>query len=150
MRPLRALRTLWRLAPADRVAVTEALVTLAIASASIRLLPFRSVVRVLASSRPRRASTNAFDERETRRVRWAIEAWSRRVPWRTVCFQKGLAMHMMLQRRGIASTLHYGVRTDQEKGLAAHVWVTENGQAVIGGEEAAGFTCLAIYPEHAR
>jgi len=57
---------------------------------------------------------------------------------------RGLAVHVMLRRRGIASFLHYGVA--QSDALKAHVWVSAAGRDVIGGEEAAGFTRLATYP----
>ncbi len=70
----------------------------------------------------------------------------RLVPWRAVCFQQGLAVHSMLRRRGIGSILHYGIRRAPEGGMGAHVWVCVNGQPVIGGEEAPGFSCLATYP----
>jgi hypothetical protein len=66
------------------------------------------------------------------------------VPWKAVCFQRGLAVHVMLRRRGIGSVLHYGV--SQSDGLKAHVWVRAAGHDVIGCEEASAFTCLATYP----
>lgn len=150
MSAVRSLARLWRLGAGDKLMLAEAFFTLAIASAAIRLLRFRTVVGVLASRRLAATAAADPDERTTRRARWAVQAWARRVPWRTVCFQKGLALHIMLRRRGIASVLHYGVRTEAGKGVAAHVWVTENGRAVIGGEEAPGFTCLATYPEGIR
>lgn len=150
MRPVNSLARFRRLTGADRLALAEALVTLALASAAIRLLPFRTVVRFLASDRLGREAGRASTENAMDRARWAVQALARRVPWRTVCFQKGLALHIMLRRRGIPSVLHYGVRTDPEKGVTAHVWVTESGRAVIGGEEAPAFTCLATYPEALR
>lgn len=82
---------------------------------------------------------------EVERVRSALLGWSRRVPWRVVCFQQGLALHWMARRRGIASVLHYGVAHDPA-GLAAHVWVSVDGRIVIGGEEAPRFACLAYFP----
>jgi hypothetical protein len=109
------------------------------------MLPFRRIVSVAAGvpqegDRAQRASA------EIARVRWAIEACGRRLPWRIVCFQKGLALHKLLGRRGIATSLHYGVAQDSDRGLTAHVWVTHKGEPVIGGEEAVGYTCLATYP----
>jgi hypothetical protein len=42
-------------------------------------------------------------------------------------------MQWMLRRRSVPSRLHYGLR--QESGrLTAHVWVTVDGQTVIGEE----------------
>ena len=130
----------WRDAPL----LAEALATLARVSAAIAILPFAHVA-TLASARPVRARDDV-DGREIDRVVRAVQAWARRAPWRTVCFQKGLAVHLMLRRRGVASRLHYGVSQGLEKGLGAHVWVSVGDRVVIGGEEAGRFACLATYP----
>lgn len=138
------LPRLRRLASRDGLVLAEALGALAAASLAIRLLPFR---RVAAAAAGRRVEGAAGDEQAIGRVRWAVEAWGRRVPWRAVCFQKGLAVHWMLRRRGIASLLHYGVGRVESDRLAAHVWVSVSGRDVIGGEEAARFACLATFPD---
>lgn len=127
---------------ADWLLLAEALAALALASLAIALLPFRRVAAA-ASARGRR-ETRA-DRETVRRVRGAVQGWSRRVPWKAVCFQRGLALHWMLRRRGIRSVLLYGARR-QGEGLAAHVWVEVDGETVIGGEEAADFACLARFP----
>ena len=78
---------------------------------------------------------------------WAVEAASRRLPWRTVCIEKGLTVQRMLRSAGTDAILHYGARHDQESGkLQAHVWVTVDGRDVIGGGEAADFAQIAVYP----
>lgn len=132
------------LGPTNRRLLVQALPALALASLAIKLVPFRRLAR--AASGGGGEAGDAVDEAFVRKARWAVEAWGKRVPWRTVCFQKGLALHVMLRRRGIASVLHYGVSQGAEQGLRAHVWVTVGGQAVIGGEEAAEFACLATFP----
>ena len=137
------LQRLARLGWADRFLLAEALLTLACASLAIRLLPFRSVVRAAAAlGRPEAAEPPP--DLVIRKARWAVVAAARYVPWKAVCFQRGLAVHVMLRRRGIGSFLHYGV--SQADGLKAHVWVSVSGRDIIGGEEAASFTCLATYP----
>lgn len=125
--------------------LAETLAVIAVASAAIRLVPFRRLVRVaslgpLAGNRPGMRGAGV-DE-----LRWAVEAVSRRVPWRVVCFQKGLALHLMLRRRGTPSLLHYGVGKDKEGELAAHVWISVEGEIVMGGQVGGRFTCLATYP----
>jgi hypothetical protein len=130
---------------ANQRVLFEALVTLAFVSLAIRLLPFRLVVKAAGKGAARPADT---PEARTQviRCRWAVEKWSERVPWRTVCFQKGLALHIMLRRRRIASTLHYGVMQNPERGLTAHVWVSESGLTVVGGETASDYQELARFP----
>jgi hypothetical protein len=126
--------------------LAEALLTLVAASLAIRLLPFKRTVELMEGRKHRPARDRAASEKLTNQCRWAVTWWAGRVPWRAVCFQRGLALHLMLRRRGIPSTLHYGVAQDGPKGLRAHVWITSNGRAILGVEEAAGFACLATYP----
>lgn len=124
----------------DAPLLAEALLTLVCASAAIRLLPFRRI-GTLAASRAARASDG-----DVATLRRAVDAWARRVPWKAMCFQRGLALHLMARRRGVASVLHYGVAQDPAEGLIAHVWVDVGGHTVIGGEEAPRFRCLASFP----
>jgi hypothetical protein len=83
-------------------------------------------------------------------VIWAVEAAARRLPWRIVCIQKGLAAQRMLRAAGMDAILHYGMRClQQDDTLEAHVWVTVGQEAVIGGDEAEGFVTVATYPPEA-
>ena len=77
--------------------LAEALATLTIASLAIALLPFRTVA---AAASVKGAVREGADRETIRRVRSAVQAWGRRVPWKAVCFQRGLAVHWMLRRRG--------------------------------------------------
>jgi hypothetical protein len=132
----------WR----DRALLGETTATLAVASFAIRALPFRKVVRMAVRQVPVREASPALHKAEIDRAGWAVEACARVLPWRIVCFQKGLAMQWMLQRRGVRTTLHYGVAQNPSLGLVAHVWVTHRGEVIIGGEEAPNFACLATFP----
>lgn len=146
------LRRLWRLRPRQVVLLTEAFLSLAATSAAIKFLPFRRVA-ASAERRPRLRIPRAWQEQEPlRQVLWAVERTAALVPWRTVCFQKGLTVHRMLCRRGASPALHYGVRRGAPGNVEAHVWVTVGGEAVIGGDEAAEFTCVATFapPTHFR
>ena len=133
------------LSGANKLVLAESLVTLALVSLAIRLLPFRLVVKAARGGAASPAAT-ADERTSVIRCRWAVEKWSDRVPWRTVCFQKGLTLHMMLRRRGIASILHYGVMQNRERGLTAHVWVSESDRIIMGGETAADYQELACFP----
>jgi Transglutaminase-like superfamily len=130
----------------DWLLLAEALAVLALASMAIALLPFRKVAAAASAHGPEKTRSDA---EMVRRVRGAVQGWGRRVPWKAVCFQRGLALHWMLRRRGIRSVLLYGVR-QRDDGLAAHVWVEVDGATVIGGEEAPNFACLARFPPDGR
>ena len=127
-----------RLAPEQLMLHAEAVASVVAASLAIRLRPFRRVVA------PPRVRGEAGAE-QLARSRAAVRAWCRRVPWRARCFESALALRAMLARRGIASTLHYGIAKD-ERELKAHVWLSVGREIILGGDEAAGFAEVATFP----
>jgi len=136
-------RLSWR----DRLLILETLISITLASVAIAILSFRSVVsRASRMHRPTPLSTESTED-FVARLRWAITAVAARVPWRAVCFQQGLAAHLMLRRRGIASVIYYGAAQAPEAGeLAAHVWVRAGPLDVIGCENASRYALLATFP----
>jgi hypothetical protein len=124
----------------QRRLLVEASLLLGVASAAVALLPFRIAIRF--GSVPLGTGGASVDD-----CTWAVEAASRRLPWRTACIEKGLAVQRLLRAGGVDALLHYGARHHPRTGkLEAHVWVTVAGQAVIGGAEAQDFAAIATYP----
>jgi hypothetical protein len=144
------LARLLRLSGSNRLMLAEALVSLSSASLAINLLPFRRTVEAMKVRLRDVEPESEEQQRLIAQCRWAVLAWADRVPWRAVCFQRGLALHLMLRRRGIRSILHYGVAQSEKHGLRAHVWIDVGDQTVLGGEEAPHFTCLASFPAAER
>ncbi len=95
-------------------------------------------------------ATMAPSHRKTASVAWAVERLSQSMPFRSVCFHRGIAAQWMLRRRGVPSRLHYGVARDaQDRALRAHVWVSSNGQDVVGGSVKQQFHEIAQFsPEN--
>ena len=126
----------------ERRAVAEAFATLIVASLIVRFLPFRRLTEI--ARRPIVAPPPADPAAVVARIAWAVDAAARRARFRAVCIERGLAAQAMLRRRGVATLFHYGVaRRDGD--LTAHVWVTWQGQDVVGGKEAADFREMAIF-----
>ncbi len=130
---------------ADIVLAAETAAWLVLAGLALRALSFARVA-ALAGGPPSSARATQMDDNTADRIGWAMEAAARRLPWRPLCFERGLAAHMMLRRRGQASMLHYGARSDGSLGPSAHVWVRLGARDVVGGEEAACFATLATFP----
>jgi len=130
-----------RLGLAEHLLLAETLASLALASAAIKLVPFKTLTERV--SRPPRRARRAAD---LKKLRWAVDAWGRRVPWKAVCFQRALALHAMLRRRGIPSVMHYGIGRENQDELKAHVWLSVDGETLIGGEEAPRYACVATFP----
>lgn len=138
--PARWRRLNWR----DRTLLAEALLLLSCARLAIVLLPFRKVTR-FASTRPSRELPDDAQV-QIRRVRWAIRAVARRVPFRAMCLEQGLTARAMLHRRGVPTTLYYGVAKDEGGHLIAHLWARWGSTDVIGTEALERFTLLATFP----
>ena len=121
--------------------LAEAVLGLLKAWLAVRFLPFRWAVTSASRSLPPHRTQLDMDE-----LVWAVTAASAHLPWRTVCFQQGLTLQRMLRRRGIDARLHYGVGYAPTGDLQAHVWISVDGEIVLGGEQAPAFKCVAIYP----
>lgn len=123
----------------------EALASLTAASLIIALLPFRTVTKLGARLGDGKRVPAVDEHKQALACCWAVEGCARRLPWRAVCFQQGLALQMMLHRRKFSSVMHYGVAQTQS-GLKAHVWISVAGHVVLGGETAESFAELASFP----
>jgi hypothetical protein len=137
-RPLQRLRSI---RAADLALLAEAVASLTSASLKVRYLPFRRITRLIE----RRVISARSRPAQPGRLRWAVEAAARRLPLRTKCIEQALCLQVMLSRRGLASTLHYGIRRGPDGEISAHVWLTLDGAIVIGGEAAPQFTCVATF-----
>lgn len=125
--------------------LTEAVVSLGVGALMVAFCPFRRVAARLAVPIGRPAERRE----EVLPVRRAVRRAARNVPWRALCFEQGLAVQAMLKRRGLSTTLHYGVArgsSAEGRDLKAHVWVTSGDHMVIGGEVAPQFVELARFP----
>jgi hypothetical protein len=125
---------------ADVLLFAEAWLSLGLAAAQLKLRPFEQVMRFQAPRNAGRAGDS-----DLARLVWAIAAARRRAWLRGKCIESALALRSMLLRRNVASTLHYGIRNARGEELQAHVWLSVDGEIVIGGETAAMFTEVASF-----
>lgn len=125
--------------PAELLLSTEAFLLMAVFRISLRLVPFRRILRAISRPQPDKdLDANPFNTpgvlETALSVRWAIESVSRNSPARFVCFPQSLAGFVMLRRRGIPSTIVYGVGHSHVGNLIAHTWLTLGDRTVVGGE----------------
>jgi hypothetical protein len=138
------IQRLQRTSGRERADFAEALAALVVASAAIKLLPFRTVVRTMSLGRASEGHGPA--NQLTADVKQAVKRAAARLPWTIVCFPEGLAVHWMLRRRGLPSQVHYGLR-QAGPDFTAHVWVSLSGAVVVGEESDDRHTCVAVFPE---
>lgn len=140
MSPVETIIRFAHAAPARRALLIEAAWNLAGARAAIVWLPFRRAVRIGAVPLARAAKG------EVGALVDAIEVVAARVPWLSVCFDRGLALQRALRRRGHDARLHYGLSAPGSDAFDAHVWVELEGRILIGAEEAVGRHPVAVFP----
>lgn len=138
LRPRRSAR--------DLGAFVEAVAALLLASVSIAILPFRQLIRTIAVPRRRPDRATLDIDQAAAEVTRAIERVARRLPLKIVCLHKGLATHWMLRRRGVATTVHYGI-SPANAVLKAHVWVDLGGRTIMGERESEAFARVATFPD---
>lgn len=168
------LRKFLNLPAGDRWLTLEAAAWLVLALAVLGLLPFRWIAArfgVLSgglpssgppSSGPPSSGIDATfppDERRQaaiRRVGMAVGRAARHLPCQAHCLPQAIVAKLMLHRRCIASTLHFGMRlvTDgtghrvsQRAGqrMEAHAWLTVGDVGVVGVPVSRGFTEIARF-----
>lgn len=121
--------------------LAEAFGHLVVARAAVAALPFRWVAISIGSPRSCRTNPQPLVRSVCRTVtrvanrprRWAI------------CLPQALAAHWMLRRRGVPSTIQFGVQRGGD-GLAAHAWLCTQGAIVLGAEGVEEFTVIAEFP----
>src|SRR5687768_13135747 len=112
------IRAFLRLPAGDRRLLVRAY--LALAAARVRLK--MGAARALRQENSRKASGEKRGD--PKRIAWAIEVASRRLPG-TVCLPQALAAHKMLRKAGYAPEIKIGARKGEE--FEAHAWVELEG-----------------------
>jgi hypothetical protein len=148
-----------RRGPAEILLVVEAMALLVFFRICLVVVPVYTIIRTItrgpAVDRSNdQAGAGENEERENNdeesaaeaqmvetalRVRWAVEAVARHSPIAFVCFPQTLAGYTMLRRRGVSSTMVYGVARSPVNKLTAHTWLMVGDRVVLGGEGSAQF-----------
>ncbi len=134
----RITRRFFGLPRGHKLLVVEAVAALAVARMALLFVPFRVLAASFgsialpeeASAPAARASVAARDE--IRAVGWAVTRAARYVPFRAVCLPQAIAAKFMLDRRSIASVMHFGVAKNEGGPLAAHAWLDADQIEVTG------------------
>jgi len=138
------------LAPRDRWLVLEASALLMAARAALYVVPFRWVARVVSRPPAARKIDEAASRELVGHVRRAVIVGARHGVGRAVCFPQAIAAQLMLARRGVASTLHFGVAKSAAGEIEAHVWVRAGAAPVVGCEIAERFAPMVSFPRTAE
>ena len=132
-----------RLAFGQYERAVEAAAHLIAARGALAVFPFRRIAAWSMRDVRARRLTDTERHCAVADVRWAIDAAAARLPG-MICYPRALAAQQMLRRRGVATTLTYGVCT-RDAALDAHAWLTAGAEGVVGHEVAPCYAAMAYY-----
>jgi hypothetical protein len=140
---VRGISKLLTKSPRELWLLAEAAWFLCMFSLSLRLIPFRYVLRFrFGSKRVRGDRANAVSVADG--VNWAINATSSRIPGTERCLIRALAAREMLLRRSIDAKLRIGVPKSSCGDFEAHAWVESEGGKIIGESKSDRFVALPL------
>ena len=133
-----------------RFLVLEGIVWLALASAALRLVPFRRLTVWLGPVLPPGPRANitptAAQERQAWRVGAAVVRAARTLPWDAPCLPQAMAAKAMLARRGLRTSLHLGAMPGEgEARISAHAWLMFGSRTVTGRSGRSGHAEIARF-----
>ena len=128
----------------DRWLLIKAALLLEAIQLGLRLLPFRTMSRLLSRAAEATARLRPADHTSPERVGWAVEAASRHTPGLKTCLPQALAAQVLLTQHRHPALLHIGVARGERGQFQAHAWVESRGKVVIGGAELERYKPLAV------
>jgi hypothetical protein len=147
----RTLRRFISLPNGRRLLLAEAAAWLAFARVALLAVPFRTLAARFghasaANEGPSQPdSLTAIKAELAREIGWAITRAARHVPFGASCLPQAIAARAMLNRRRVASVMHFGVAKTADTRLAAHAWLDAGNIEVTGFPVASEFTEIARF-----
>jgi hypothetical protein len=133
--------------PDRRALLLEAALRLAWYKVILFVLPFRWIAPRLGrtvKTPSQRASADRLAD--ARRIGWAVSLTARKLPWHSRCLVCAVTAKVMLQRRGLPSTLYLGVRREDDRKVSSHAWLRYGDLPLVGGLSA-DYTILATFAD---
>jgi hypothetical protein len=120
----------FRMGVGDRQLLIMTLVILATMRLGLWLMPFRTLLKVLAkiSQQSEQQTTNQVS---VGKIAWAVNAVSRYMPG-VKCLARALTTQVLMSRYGHSCELRLGVAKGEKGTIKAHAWIEYQGLIVIG------------------
>ena len=111
----------------------EVLITLIYARILTLFFPFKKTANKMSSSICKKEEFRTKSEivGEAIQLSQVVRSVSKKVPFRTKCFEQALSLQILLKRKNISSDIVFGLHTKEDK-LAAHAWCICQGITLSG------------------
>ena len=124
----------------------EVFFTLCYARFSILNFPFKKLAKRMSEGKKQKDTKRSKGEVLAKAIQLSqiTKSISKKVPFRSLCFEQALAMQMLLKRRGIASEIIFGLNSKNDQ-LAAHAWCICQGVTLSGEKGKEQFAVLKSF-----
>ena len=134
MRNFRTLRRLFfrfmDLSLNDQLFIIRVVLLLILLRISLKLIPFHVLYFIIKFFLHKTAYSFTEHLKYTNRVIWAVETLGRYL-LRTKCLAQALAVHILLNRKGIDNSIRIGFIKNKNR-LSAHAWI-KAGETILTG-----------------
>jgi hypothetical protein len=127
----------------ERLCTCEAALFLLTVRIALAMLPLPRALRLCGLAQDM-MKTGQVDAAQAALVGRAVARAARHVPFRAVCLQQAFAALLMLRRRGLAGSVHFGLHRDGGE-LKAHAWSRCGELPVTGAGAARSFAVVAEF-----
>jgi hypothetical protein len=146
------IRKFLRLPIAERHQLLEVTILLILVSCSLRIFPFRHVLRSLKALITPGPLFDSTDRMRSDWIAWAVAAASARIPFVT-CLPSALVLQALLERSGQSTRVCFGVRPHHDSvmgsdpSLSAHAWVEDAAGRSVGRTRRGAFVPLVRFSD---
>jgi hypothetical protein len=141
------LVTFLKLPIQDKRLLVETTTLLFIARLLVLSLPFRVIAKRLGEHMTETTrQTPTLQEETSVKIGRVIRKVSRHTPFRSLCLEQAITCKFMLNRRGISSTIYFGLTKDEEAlKLKAHAWTRSGSQIITGAKGRHQFKVVSTF-----
>lgn len=113
----------------------------------LKMIPFSKVAPFLGDHMNETSYdyTTAKSKKKIKQISHSIKIMSKYTLWESQCLVKAIAGMMMLERRGIDSTIYLGTTRDEDGKMIAHAWLRSGPFYVSGSEGMKQFTVVGMF-----
>jgi hypothetical protein len=128
----------------DYINFIEAWILLHAMKLAILILPFKRIASRIGKVHSETSLELVISD-GVPNVEQAIRRASRFTIHQSKCYDQALTGKLMLQRRGLSSTLYFGLAKDTTNLLKAHAWVRCGNRIITGRAVAEGYTVIVCF-----
>lgn len=145
-RPVSNLSIFWNKPLSHKLLLIRIFLLLSVAGFANLILPFKVYARFLGEINSESArNPKGIDWEYVERIAQSIKNVSLASPFDFKCLVQATAGKVFIARKGIDSTIYFGVKKVESQTMKAHAWLRVGPKIVLGGEIADEYNTVSTF-----